>query len=193
MPVQSQELVNGQLPPQRRTVDAGGWIRGVSARFAGGLGLIAFGLSLWVPAARFTADGWVAWLNGLAGWLTIAERVPRLGGWGLVVVALIVGGAYSVVEIIWQPLQITWFEDAQGRRRTRWVVLPLAIWVLWLLATATDIGTTYVGLLLPPPDALPAWRDLARSQDACAVLAVVLTFAPNWLILAGIQLLLGRK
>lgn len=189
MAVRTSDYKNGQ---EVRAQTLGGCFYMIAGRLSAGLLLLAFGLSLWVPAARFTADGWVAWINGIAAWFGGAPLIPRLSGGVLVIVAGVVGVIYSVTEIIWQPVQVK-LTTHEGKRQARWIVFPLAIWVLWFLSTATDIGTTYAGLLLPPADAAQAWKDLAKNQDACALLAIVLTFGPNWLILAGIHMLFGRR
>lgn len=139
-----------------------------------------FGIVQWIPAARFTADGWVAWINMFTNWLTLGALIPRLAGFVLLGVAALVGWAYSRVEINALPIK---------RVNKRWMFAPLIICVGWLFIVGTDVGTTYTGLIAPPRDAPLAWQQLAQNQSLAAALAFYLTFLPDWCIIGGIKLM----
>lgn len=172
--VRSEPLING-----RTGAEIGQPARPGNKVFA--LIVLFLGLILWVPAARWTIDGWIAWLNGMAGWLGIAEPLPRLSGWTLLIGAAVVGGLYSLVEIYWQPAQ---------RKGGRLVFAEPLIWVVWFLITATDVYTTYLGFLLPPENA-QLWQESAQNPNVAALVSILLTFIPNWMILRGLKRLRG--
>lgn len=146
-----------------------------------GIVLAVFGLLQWIPAARFTADGWVAWINMFTRWLTLGDVIPRLAGVALVGVALAIGLAYSRVEISALPIK---------RLNKRWSIAPLAVCVAWLFMAGTDVGTTFTGLMAPPPNSFLAWQQLAQNPPLAAALAFYLTFLPDWCIIGGIRLMM---
>lgn len=156
---------------------------GVTNRMTIGAVLLVFGVLQWLPAARFTVDGWTGWLNAVARWFGIADPIPRLSGIALLVAAVVIGWLYSRVEIGALPIQ---------RVRGLWVRVTFMALIGWLFLTATDVGSTFAGLVAPPADAPRVWRDIAQTPELAGVLSFYLTFAPDWIILAGWKLLTRR-
>lgn len=175
MAVRSEELINGRTKEEARAgVRPGNKVYGLIVLF--------LGIILWVPAARWTIDGWIAWINGMAGWLGIVEPLPRLTGWPLLIGAAVVGGLYSLVEIYWQPVQ---------RKSGKLIYAEPLIWVVWFMITASDVYTTYLGFLLPPETAGQLWQESAQNANVAALVSILLTFIPNWMILRGLKRLRG--
>jgi hypothetical protein len=148
---------------------------------AGALGL-AFGLGGWALAGKYTLDGWIVGLNLLLGHLHIPARVPLADGWWvLLFVPLALG--YSWVELRATPTNPREIVDLD-----RWFVAA----ALWLITIATDAGSTFVGVqtLGPRPWDLSIW--LANTTWAAVLWALILTFAPEALMLYAWRLLTGR-
>lgn len=182
MAVQSKDMHNGIVDdtPQTTPRAATHW----TTRVLLGVVLIVLGLLQWLPAARFTVDGWFVWINAILRWLQFTERLSLLTGVWLVGTSLIIGLLYSRVEIDGLPIQ---------RRNQQWVLLPFAAWVGWAFLSATDVGTTYTGLIAPPANAAQLWKDVAVSQTWSLMVAFYLTFAPDWFILGGLYLIVPRR
>lgn len=147
--------------------------RSAPATRLAGLALIVFGLLQWLPAARFTVDGWIAIGNILLQWFGFAERVTPPGGWWLLALTMAVGLIYSRVET--------------SPART------LAGLIAWVFVLATDVASTFLGFRAVPPDAWRIWQELAASGQASTVVAFYATIVPDWMILAGIALLFRAK
>lgn len=141
-----------------------------------GVVLIVFGLICWLPAARTTVDGWVIILNTMLDIFRIPLVLPRATGWLLLGLAIGIGLLYSLVETQHTPVRVT---------NGRFVVAPLMFWIGWLFLSTTDIGSTFLGILDAPPNAWPIHRQIAGNLNLTALLAMVGTFAPDWIILLG--------
>ena len=181
MTVRSAPLQDGQAVEDAR---AGRRVRrGRHVQWSVGLALLAFGAPAWVVGGRYTVEGWAIWLNRLAGWLGIPEQLAAPAGWALLGWVAALGLIYSRVEVAHRP----W-----SRASGRWVLAAPLAWVAWVLVVGTDLGTTYEGLIAPPAAGADAWRiDLAASEGAAGVAAILLTFGPEWLILGAWKLLKG--
>lgn len=153
-----------------------------SGSFAAGLALIVFGVIGWVAGGKYTAEGWIIWLNWFLAWVGIPSRVPPLQGAGFILAALI-AYAYSEIEVRHKPAR---------RVGRRWKLSPLPIVAIWALIVATDVGTTYQGISTPAPDAWLLTKQIAREPLLGGLWAIILTFFPEWLILGGIRTLRGK-
>lgn len=165
-PVRSEPLVNSK-PASRPSISSGAW--------AVGTALIVFGLIGWLTGARYTLLGWVAGLNMFFAWLGVPLAVPTPVGWW-VLTMIPIGLVYSRVEMqVWKAHQ----------RRGQ----ALALFVVgWLLIVATDVGTTYLGVRAPQPDAWPIRVTIADSAVLAFLWAAVLTFVSDWAIIGGWKL-----
>lgn len=180
MAVLTKEMRDHEVVDARAERSAGR--RGRAVQWSVGLTLLAFGIPAWFIGGRYTVEGWVIWLNRLLGWFGVTDRIPVPLGWpllGLVVVAALI---YSRVEVKHRPWR---------RVDKRWVLAPALAWVAWVLIVGTDLGSTYQGIVSPPAGAEQWLKDVAASDWASGFGAILLTFAPEWLILGGIRLLKG--
>jgi hypothetical protein len=123
----------------------------------------------------------VAWLNTFAGWLGLDARLAPVRGGELLLVAAVVGLVYSVIEVRYRPVRLV------GGRLN---LAPPRTWVVWGLVIATDVGSTYTGIRIPPGEGAPrALQQIAASEPVSAAAAAILTFAPEWLIMGAKALL----
>lgn len=143
-----------------------------------GIALLTMGGVMWLVGARYTLDGLIIGSNWLLAWLTLAARIPPAVGWW-VLLAIPVGLVFSRIEIAHAPMH---------KRSGAWMGAAPERWVIWLTLVAIDVTTTYVGFVgvehqwpfVAQIAALPFWSVLW---------ALVLTFAPEWLILGGWKLI----
>jgi hypothetical protein len=149
-----------------------------------GLVLVVFGVLWWLPAARTTVDGWVVILNVIMDFFGIAATVPYATGWLLLILAVVIGGIYSTVEARNLPIQ---------RRNTVILFAPLMVWIGWLFLSTTDVASTFIGIMTPPIGAWAIHVQLASNPAAAAVLAVLSTFAPDWVIIFGVKMLMKSR
>lgn len=145
-----------------------------------GIVLLVFGLLWWLPAARTTVDGWVIILNTVGSLFAIPGSLPRLIGWPLFWTAIVVGLIYSLVETRELPIQ---------RKHGRVVAGSLMTWIGWLFLVTTDVGSTFLGVITPPVGAWPIHAQLAANMPLSFFVGLVSTFAPDWVIIAGLELL----
>lgn len=163
----SEPLDDGQ-PIPKRPITGGDWAIGVALLIFGGIG--------WLTGARYTLVGWVAGLNIFFSWLGLPVTIPVPAGWWMLTM-IPIAVIYSRVEMqVWKA----------HRRRGQ----SLALFIMgWLLIVATDVGTTYLGVRSPNPDAWPITQTIAASAGLAFAWAAILTFVSDWLILGGIKLL----
>ncbi len=146
---------------------------------AGGLGL-AFGAAGWALGGKYTLDGWVVGLNILLAHLHLPVRAPMPGGWWVLLFIPLAAG-YSWVELRARPGR------PQLASLDRWIVAA----ALWTLVIVTDAGSTFLGIriLSPRPWAISTW--LATTDWAGGIWSLILTFAPEALMLYAWWLLTG--
>ena len=149
---------------------------------AAALALFMFGALGWAAGGKYTTEGWIIWLNLFLGWLGIPARVPTLQGAGFILAALL-AYVYSEVEVRHRPVRRV------GKSRQ---VSPLPIIVLWLLIVGTDAGSTFQGVSSPARDAWTLTKEVAGQPLLAGTWSLILTFGPEWLILAGIRVLRGK-
>lgn len=153
---------------------------GAGTRVALGVVLVVFGLLQWIPAARFTVDGWTAFANLFLTWLGFGAALPRFSALPLIGAMLTIGGLYSWVETKCMPVQ---------RIGDAWQFMGLMALVGWLFLTATDVGSTYVGMTAVTSSTPRILRDLAAQPSIAALVSFYLTFAPDWFIIGGMYLM----
>lgn len=163
--IHSEPLENGQPVAVPRA--GGDWAIGVA--------LIVFGLFGWLTGARYTLFGWVVGVNIFFAWLGLPIVMPVPSGWWILTM-IPIALVYSRVEMqVWK---------AHKRRGQSLALFALG----WLLIVITDVGSTYLGVRTPPPDAWPITRTIAASAGWSFVWAAILTFVSDWLMLGGWKL-----
>lgn len=164
-PVKSEPLINGKPVAKK---GGGEW--------AVGSALLAFGLLGWLTGARYTLLGWVVGLNLFFAWLGLPVEIPTPAGWWILTM-IPIAVIYSKVEMqVWKA----------HKRRGQ----ALALFIVgWLLVVATDVGSTYLGVRSPQPEAWDITLTIAKSAGLAFVWSAILTFVSDWLILGGIKLL----
>ena len=167
--------------------------RTTTSRLIGVFALL-IGIPLWFEAARFTRDGWILGLNWFAARLSIPLRVPVLDWRIALLLALLLGVAYSRIESQ-PPIRPPKDWRKNVFRLDLWTVnRTWQVWIVWLFLIVTDIATTYVGARARggDPNELQILRDLATAGAALATYAILLTFAPDGLIRYGWHTLTKR-
>lgn len=170
--VRSAPMVDGRPVVQKQS---GAW-----RLFACVLSLL-FGIPLWLVGARYTFDGWLTGVNFMASWLRTPWRVPPMDWKVYLGLVIALGLAYSFVEV-------ALYSTSKARKLGR---VPTVLWILWLLVLLTDIGSTFLGVIVPEAGATPLALWAARSWFVTGLWSAVLTFIPEWLILGGGKLLRG--
>lgn len=135
--------------------------------------LLTFGTLGWIAGGKYTVEGWVVALNMFARWVGIREQLAIPRGWWLVGAVVLSGFVYSKVELL------AWKNTVHR--------LP-TFWIGWVLIVLTDVGSTLLGIVNPPPDAAPIFLQLAATPFVAIIWALVLTAAPEYLILGGMRL-----
>jgi hypothetical protein len=171
-----------------KDLDAGGNLRSGEdvlrprGSLTAGIALILFGSLGWAAGGKYTAEGWIIWLNWFLTWLGVPARVPPLQGTGFLL-ALVLAYLYSEVEVRHRPLRRV------GKRSK---LAPLPIVVLWLLMVGSDIGSTFQGVIQPGPEAWELTKRIASEPLLSISWSLILTFAPEWLISAGVRAARGK-
>jgi hypothetical protein len=149
-----------------------------------GVVLLLFGLPQWIAGARYTFDGARIGINFLLAWMTIPARIPALDWRAMIALILLLGWVCSRVETRHFPIRSV---------RGKLVFIGGAALIGWALTSATDLGTTLIGVANPAADAWPITIWVASTPPALALWSIWLTFAPEWMILAGWWMLAGRR
>lgn len=163
--VRSEPLTNGK-PVQRQA-------KPQASLYALAVVLFIFGGIGWIAGGKYTVEGWVVALNMFARWIGIGQQLTVPRGWWLVGAVVVSGFLYSKVELL------AWRNTVHR--------LP-SFWIGWLLIVATDVGSTLLGVLNPAPDAAPIFHQIAAIAPAAIFWALVLTAAPEYLILGALRL-----
>ncbi len=153
--------------------------KNISGLWPAGIVAWLFGIPLWVVGAFYTLQGWTIGLNLVASAVHLPARVPAPGGWW-VLLLIPLGLLYSFVEVRLYP-------HSPGGNWGRWFLL-LFIFAVVILS---DLGTTYLSVITPDPDASALAKWAASTPLASGAWTVVLTFAPEWLIIGGYKLFGG--
>jgi len=131
-----------------------------------GLMAVLLGVAFWPLGAWYTAVGWAWVLNWLLALVALPWRVPTPEGVYGIAAAAIIGGIYSAIEL-----------SPPRRKGVDWVSW-LMLFVVWLFVIISDVGTTYAGMTQP--------------SGIAAVLAILLTFAPDQATMRGVRILRGK-
>lgn len=133
------------------------------------LGALLIGAALWPIGARYSVDGLLWIINQLLTFLRIPNQIDTPPVWQL----------YAVLA----PISILC-------SRVEWSLsikrLPSALAaVVWLFVAGYDFVTTLFGVRYPEPGAWAITITVAQSLALSGILAVVLTFGPEWLMREG--------
>jgi hypothetical protein len=191
--VRTKELRDGQVVEEAESglLAALRSIVGLRATWPIGVTLLALGAAGWLAGARFTAVGVPRGANQVfAALFGIDLGIPIPTREGLLIATLIAGVFFSRVEVAHRPFRYKRGKaDGEGKRaRGRWVLAPASHWLAWLLIIAIDIASTFVGiaaLTLAPQGVWPIFLEIAASRDYNGIASTVLTFAPEWALIAG--------
>ncbi len=142
--------------------------------------MVAFGSITWLIGAKYTLDGWIMLINTVLLAMQQTWFVsPAVGPAAWLAVPL--GVLYSLCEFALRPVE---------RRRDGTIVWTGGtVLTFWLLANASDVGTTYLGLLPLAASPIPALAWVGSVWPATALAALALTYYPELAIVAGVRLL----
>lgn len=164
--VRSEPLSNGK--PVVKAPKSGGNM------YALAIVLLVFGSIGWIAGGKYTVEGWIVALNMFGRWVGVTQQLPVPRGWWLVGAVVVSSLVYSRVELL------AWRKNAQR--------LP-QFWIGWVLIVLTDVGSTLLGILNPPANAAPVFLQLAAMPAVAVLWALVLTAAPEYLILGAWRIL----
>ena len=177
--------------PLESTRPIGRSTRSGNSRIVGLFALI-IGVPFWLEAARFTRDGWINFVNWLCVRFGIPYEVPALDWRVAMALLVLIGTAYSYVEIGKQPIRWPkdWRNDfadfSKWRFERRWEA-----WLVWAVLIVSDVWTTYSGAKHPDPSGLAIMRDVAAASGTLAIYAILMTFIPDRLVRFGRRALFG--
>jgi hypothetical protein len=146
-----------------------------------GILALLFAVPGWLAGARLTLAGWLAFLNAFGELFGAQVSLAIPVGLPLLLATLGAGAVYSLAEVGGLPVR-----KANGA----WRPLGLGAWLVYLIALASDWGSTAYGLLIPNlvtwPDAvqpLVAW--VTADLRWVAVVSIVLSHYPELLFVAA--------
>lgn len=139
--------------------------------------LVFFGGLAWIIGGKFTIEGWATWLNHIGAYLGIDGSLQAPRGWTLVGTTIVVGVIYSFVEL---------------RIRSRAARTQPLFWLVWIPIILTDVGSTFFGLQAVAPTDPLVVRQVAAIWPLAALIAAVLTFVPEYMILGAWHILRRR-
>jgi hypothetical protein len=174
MTVEIKPLHNGRVEERHLRTRWKGATVGLAALLLGVLG--------WLSGGKYSVEGWVVWLNLFLDWLKLPLQLPTPAGWWVLII-LPVAYFYSDIEVRHRPFVMDW------STWTPRMSIDLLFWVVWLVIVGTDVGSTFRGVRGPSPGAWPLVQQVTGSDWLSAAWAIVLTFAPEWLIIGGVKLL----
>lgn len=133
----------------------------------------------WIMGGKYTIDGTPLLANLLLDFLRIGARVP-----------IISDGRYYLF-LVWLPLLVSIIERRNRPRRglalSNATVVVLAVWAI---ASLYDLGTTYIAVTTPAPDAWLITQQLGGSRIAASIWTGMTTFLPEIGIVALVRYLL---
>lgn len=169
MPVTSTPL--GSTAPAAARPAAPGKPRG--SLYVLAIVLLGFGVLGWIAGGKYTIEGWIVALNMFARWIGVEQQLSVPRGWWLIAAIVASGVVYSRVELL------AWRNTVHR--------MP-SFWIGWILIVLTDVGSTLLGVLNPARDAAPIFHQLAQTAPAAIGWALILTAAPEYLMLSGWRL-----
>lgn len=172
MAVTSTELKDGKPVEEGRPIPAPPLPaikpqRSIAIAVAG----LIIGCILWPIGARYSIDGLFWLVNAVLAFL----RVP---------IALITPPHYAFYCLL-APLpylcsRVEWHWPVYRDKAKRWRIAPANVVVTWAGVAGYDLSTTYLGMGTPTNGAAVS-AEIAASAIIAAVIAVGLTFGPEWL------------
>lgn len=177
MTVKSVEMKDGQ-PIGRAAIN---W--GLKWRAAGILATL-LGAPLWLIGARFTTLGAPGMIALTFSLFRISVNIPLPSGWALFYLTIIVGAVISATEFGCRPRR-SFFAQS--------ILMGLVLFLVWGIANAGDLGSTFIGVTTPQVDSWPITVWVARNIWAAMTLTVFLTYLPELLMIAGIRWLIRGR
>jgi hypothetical protein len=133
---------------------------------------VLIGCILWPIGGRFTIDG-IVWLcNQLLVFLRAPWHIATPLPWMVYLACIPLPFLCSKVE--WHP--------PLYRIQGKWRLAAADVILVWLFVSGADFITTYFGLRNPASDLPDIFIEVAKSLVVSAILGVVLTFGPEWLL-----------
>lgn len=191
MTVKSADLDHGQTREERRiqrqqerAAHAALFWASIGWR-ALGLLMLGAGAGLWLLGARYSIDGWARGLTMLGVVANLPIQVTPPTGTDAYVPTAILGLVYSLAELKVRPNRIM----LQYAGVKAFAILLIGV----LLVHGSDIGSTFLALSAPAPNAWPVHVWATELVAPLALWAIILTYVPELLILIGKRLLLGES
>lgn len=152
-----------------------------------GLFALLFGTPAWLEGARLTRDGWIFGINWILGRAGLPFQVPHASAWvwwAAIVAMVVLGWAYSRVELRWVPIRLPKNLRRDFFDPTAWYINRSAtVWFVWLLVLFTDVVTTFLGVGRAGDPVL--LQQIAASMTIAWIYAIIITFVPDRLIRFG--------
>lgn len=161
----------GRVERVRQTISQLPWI--VQVIVAGSM-LVIGALGWWLGGSA-SLDGWVIGLNYLSKVIRVGVSFPNPEGTDRLVIITGLGVVYSCIEIWLRPVR----------------PFLLLTGFLSLFFHGTDIGTTLLAVMTVTPDSNLVQIWAATWVIPGAIWAVLLTYIPEAMIIAGINILIG--
>lgn len=126
-------------------------------------------LSLWwAVGGRYTIDGTPLLINEVLNFFHMKARL------GVIVDPL------WYLKLCWVPILISWIERRnRPRLRMDWSVTIVYAVGIWLIVSGADLGSTWLAVTHPDPNAWPLARQIAQIPLLAALWTVATTFAPE--------------
>jgi hypothetical protein len=122
----------------------------------------------WLVGGRWTIDGLPLLLNEVFAFFRVPIALAPIRAW------------QWYVALCWLPFIISFVEHRYAPwRRLAWSVIMVWVVVVWLVASGVDLGSTWLAMIHPPPDAYPLTRQVAAIKPLAFVWSVATTFAPE--------------
>jgi hypothetical protein len=152
-----------------------------------------FGGLGWYYGAQFTLDGWIVWLNQILPRFRVPYTIPPVpvSWWFTMVLIIGVGLVYTRVEI--NPpvryrgtLSVHDLLEISNYRIKAWQVCAI-----WLVIVGTDIASTFTGVVNPHTDGWVVSLGAHLGDWRSYLVAAVVTFGPERLIVWSWKQLFG--
>lgn len=122
----------------------------------------------WAVGGRYTIDGTPLLINEVLNFFHMKARL------GVIVDPL------WYLKLCWVPILISWIERRnRPRLRMDWSVTIVYAVGIWLIVSGADLGSTWLAVTHPDPNAWPLARQIAQIPLLAALWTVATTFAPE--------------
>lgn len=127
----------------------------------------------WVMGGKYTIDGTPLLLNMLLDFLRLGARVASITD------------GYWYLYLAWLPLLISFIERRnRPRKELAFSSATVVVLVVWAIASLYDLGTTYIAVTTPAPDAWLITQQIGAYRPIAAIWTGLTTFAPEIGIIA---------